>query len=258
MKRSIKLVIAMIILTFALTGCSASDDTVKIGISYMPEGSEGDFDAYVLAVEAAGAEAVALPLIEDEEDADAALETVDAVVLTGGEDVNPALYGEEAHEKLETVIDERDTSDILLYEAVVEADMPMLATCRGLQIMNVAEGGTLYQDIPAMLPDALMHRDDANEEFSWHNITIEKDSILAEAFPEGETTVNSWHHQGIKDLGDNLVVTATADDGIIEGIEREGSTYIYGVQFHPEWHMHSDYGDEEFISFFTHLVEAVE
>ncbi len=262
-----KIGILILTTTFAfalLPGCgdpsTEKEEKPVIGISWM-EDTEGeepseDLQAYIDAVEIAGGEPLLLPLLKDDAQAEEELGKVDAVVLTGGEDVDPANYGELPDEKLEQVNGERDQSDFLLLEEVIEKDMPLLATCRGMQVLNVYSGGTLYQDIPTQFDGAVSHRDPAEEEFVWHDIAIEKDSLLYEIVEKENLEVNSWHHQGIKELGKGLTVVATGEDGMVEGIEKDGATFILGVQFHPEWHI--DYGDKEFTKFFERLVEETE
>ena len=211
--------------------------------------------AYVHTVEKAGGEAVLLPLVKDQEEAKAELEKVDCLIMTGGEDVDPAYYGEEPDENLEEVNKERDVSDMAMLQEAIDEDMPVLCTCRGLQVLNVLSGGSLVQDIPTSeeyKDSKIQHRDPAEEDFTYHDLTIEEDSLLAQIVGDTTLNANSWHHQGIKELGDNLKVTATSEDGMIEGIERTDCSYIVGVQFHPEWNVEE--GDDSYLVFFTDLM----
>ena len=206
------------------------------------------------AVTKAGGEAIYLPQIKTEEDAKNALAEIDALVMTGGEDIDPSYYGEEPNEKLETVNEDRDTSDSLLIKAALDEDIPMLCTCRGMQFLNAISGGTLYQDLPTQNPSDIDHRDPNREVFVKHEITVDNDNIVAAAFGgEGTYTVNSWHHQAIDQLGDNLKVVATAPDGIIEAVVREDKDYVMGLQFHPEAMI--DEGDDSFLAFYTELID---
>jgi putative glutamine amidotransferase len=174
--------------------------------------------------------------------------------MTGGEDIDPSYYGEEPNEKLETVNEVRDTSDSLLIKAALDEDIPMLCTCRGMQFLNVLSGGTLYQDLPTQNPSDIEHRDPDRKVFAKHEITVDKDNIVAAAFGgEGTYTVNSWHHQAVDQLGDNLKVVATAPDGIIEAIVREDKDYVMGLQFHPEAMIAE--GDDSFLAFYTNLID---
>ena len=153
---------------------------------------------------------------------------------------------------------ERDVSDFAILQEAIDEDMPVLCTCRGLQLLNVLSGGSLVQDIPTSeefkdTQDQIMHRDPAQEDFTYHELTIEEDSLLAKIVGDTTLKANSWHHQGVKDLGENLKVTATSEDGMIEGIERTDCSYVVGVQFHPEWHVEE--GDDSFLVFFTDLMD---
>lgn len=153
--------------------------------------------------------------------------------------------------------EDRDVSDSILIEAALDKDIPMLATCRGEQFLNAVCGGTLYQDIPSQhFSDVkVTHRDQEKKDWAMHEITVDPDNIVADAFGDAGTyTVNSWHHQAVKDLGENLKVVAVADDGIIEAYVKEDSSYVMGVQFHPEGMLAE--GDESFLQFYTNLIEA--
>jgi putative glutamine amidotransferase len=167
--------------------------------------------------------------------ADRILAGVDGLVLTGGEDVAPEYFGEEPHPGLGTVNQVRDATEIALISAARRLRMPVLAICRGIQVLNVECGGSLLQDIRAQRPDALEHdghnggRDEAR-----HPVEIEKDSILALATGATRLDVNSLHHQAVDRLGDGLRVTATAPDGIIEGVESTDDWWVLAVQWHPE------------------------
>ena len=227
---------------------------VKVGVSWNADEIDEDAQLYMDAVTKAGGEAIYLPQIKTEEDAKNALAEIDALVMTGGEDIDPSYYGEEPNEKLESVNEDRDTSDSLLIKAALDEDIPMLCTCRGMQFLNAISGGTLYQDLPTQNPSDIDHRDPNREVFVKHEITVDNDNIVAAAFGgEGTYTVNSWHHQAIDQLGDNLKVVATAPDGIIEAIVREDKDYVMGLQFHPEAMI--DEGDDSFLAFYTELID---
>lgn len=254
------LILALIFTTGIMTGCESSSDKPVIGVSWMEDQEDGewseDYQAYLTGVEEAGAEAVALPLYNDEEEAKAALEELDGVVFTGGDDINPALYGEEVLDVCEAIDNKRDTSDMALMKAAIEMDVPVLAICRGMQMLNVVQGGSLYQDLPTQLGEDVQHRDPNQEDFVWHDVTVDEDSLLYDAMGETTLKFNAWHHQGVKELGDGLAVKATTADGLPECIEMTDKTFILGVQCHPEWHIDPYYGDEEYIAIFEALVDA--
>lgn len=191
--------------------------------------------AYVTALENAGLVPLVVPPLSDPGAADRILAGVDGLVLTGGEDVAPRFFGEKPHPKLGTVTEQRDLTESALIAAARRLRMPLLAICRGIQVLNVECGGTLIQDIASQRPDALDHdghggaRGDAR-----HSVEIEDDSILAVATGASRLEVNSLHHQAIDRLGDGLRVTATAPDGIIEGVESADDWWVLAVQWHPE------------------------
>jgi putative glutamine amidotransferase len=159
----------------------------------------------------------------------------DGLLLTGGEDVDPARYGATPHEKLGDVSPARDLNELALIAEARARDLPILGICRGIQILNVACGGTLYQDLPAQRPGAVNHEPGGARDGAAHSVTLEAHSRLARIFERGEITANSFHHQAIDTLGDGLVATAHAPDGLIEGIESHNpKEWLIGVQWHPE------------------------
>ena len=182
------------------------------------------------------------------------------LLLTGGGDVNPAIYGEAAHPAFDAAEAGRDEYEIELVCRAIEADLPIFAICRGIQVLNVARGGTLVQDIPTVLPRALGHRlaVPPHEPVALaHQITLKQDSLLAGAtggrFADaGGFAVNSRHHQAVKTLGEGLVATAAAPDGVIEAIEDPTRRFCLGVQWHPE----NFYRTGEFRSLFERFVQA--
>ncbi len=266
---SVVLAIAMALTFTACGGSGSSDDEggaddaaqkVKVGISWQEDINQDehgeDLMAYINTVEKAGGEPVLLDLVKDQEGAKAELEKVDVLVMTGGEDIDPAYYDEEEDPNLEEVNKERDVSDMAMLQEAIDEDMPVLCTCRGLQLLNVLSGGSLYQDLPTaeeFKDSDIVHRDPEEIDFTYHDVAIEEGTILYDIVGKDTLKVNSWHHQGIKEVGDNLKVSATAPDGTVEGIEREDCTYVIGVQWHPEWSVEE--GDDSFLIFFTHLMD---
>ena len=260
MKKLFALLLSLMILT-AASGMTEALAEVQVGISWVADFEDGvpdeDTQAYIDAVTKAGGIPVYLPQVTDEESANAALALVDCLILTGGEDLNPSFYGEEPDEMLEDVNDERDLSDWYLARAAVDNKFPLLATCRGMQLIDVLFGGTLYQDLPTQYENAVEHRSQDLIDFAYHQLTItDADSLVAQAMGgAGTYEVNSWHHQGVKTVGEGLTVTALAEDGMIEALELEDPDFfMLAVQFHPEWHV--DDGSDEFLSFFTMLMDA--
>ena len=170
----------------------------------------------------------------------AALEGVDGVLLTGGDDVAPGRYGEERHAAVVEVPPERDEFEIALVQEARRRHLPILAICRGVQVLNVACGGSLVQDIPSQMAGALEHRVKALPASNiGHEVRIEKDSLLARLLGERLTDadtchVNSRHHQAVKTLAPGFRVVATAPDGVVEAIEDPSTPFCLGVQWHPE------------------------
>jgi len=173
---------------------------------------------------------------------DEALTGVDGLLLTGGEDVEPALYHEASHPQLGEVDRARDAFEVALIGRARAQGLPILAICRGIQILNVACGGSLVQDIPAQVPGAAEHRLAIPPHQSFdlaHEIWMESDSLLGrlmkERVPDSDACqVNSRHHQAIKTVAAGFKVSATAPDGVIEAIEDPAARFCLGVQWHPE------------------------
>jgi putative glutamine amidotransferase len=166
------------------------------------------------------------------------LDRLDGVLLSGGGDIDPVLFGEAAHPATCEIEPDRDRVELTLARWVVERDMPFLAICRGIQVLNVALGGSLVQDIPSQVPDALQHSFDRKttpRDYVAHPVKIDPSSQLARVMQLEVAQTNSWHHQSIKQVADGLQVTALAPDGVIEAVEVPKRRYAIGVQWHPEW-----------------------
>ncbi len=191
--------------------------------------------AYITALESAGLVPVVIPPLANNEFALAILSRVDGLLLTGGEDVDPSLYGQPRAAKCGLSNPARDKTEIALIRAARKLGKPILAICRGPQILNVALGGTLIQDIPSEVPGALEHNPKIGREARVHDVEIEAHSRIAEAIGATRITVNSIHHQSIKDLAPGLRLTARAPDGIVEGVESASDDWwVMAVQWHPE------------------------
>lgn len=228
------------------------DSMMIIGISNM--GSASKTSIYKDAVGCTGATSVVLPMISSAAEAIYITDRIDALIMTGGEDIDPSYYGESPSKKLGTVFAARDVNDILLIRYAVDRDLPMLAICRGMQILNVVCGGTLVQDIPTEIGNEIVHRDPALRNFKMHGITAADGSLISKLLGSTSATVNSWHHQAVENVGKDLTVTAFASDGVPEALEMEGKTFILGVQFHPERMIYD--GNKNYVSFFNALVGA--
>jgi putative glutamine amidotransferase len=191
--------------------------------------------SYVTALESAGLIPIVIPPLATPDQARSILERVDGVLLTGGEDVDPALYGQDRIEKCGEPNKARDETEIAMSLAARELGKPLLAICRGPQVLNVAFGGTLIQDIPSQVPGALKHNADDERASRVHDVSIEPGSLTAKAIGATEVSVNSLHHQSVRDVAPGFRVSATAPDGIVEAIEWDGADWwAMAVQWHPE------------------------
>lgn len=191
--------------------------------------------AYSDAVAQAGGIPLLVPPVPDEAAALAVLAAVDALVLTGGEDVDPALYGRPRRPETEPPDHDRDRSERFLLLAARELGRPVLAICRGMQLTNAVLGGTLVQHLPVERPDALLHREQGPRRELVHAADVEPGSRLHEAIGVERLQVNSLHHQGIDDVAPGLRITARAEDGAVEALEStDPDWWLVGVQWHPE------------------------
>ncbi|GLC87257.1 gamma-glutamyl-gamma-aminobutyrate hydrolase family protein [Lysinibacillus piscis] len=209
-------------------------------------------NTYLQSVELAGGIPLCIPHL-DEQDLEAVVSKLDGLLLIGGHDVNPLLYGQEPHPKLDTFHTKRDKSDLAILQSVFQREMPILAICRGHQVLNVAFGGTLIQDIPAQWTQPIAHAQASAREEATHSVVIKGQKLAAIV---GETTLrtNSFHHQAIDQLGDGLLVAGVALDGVNEAVEHKEHPFCIGVQWHPE--AMAPFGDESSIKLFQAFIQA--
>jgi putative glutamine amidotransferase len=191
---------------------------------------------YLESVRRSGGDPV--EVADSHEAPEAIVARVRGVMLTGGGDVDPALYGEPRHPTYEAAESGRDAFEIALAKAALAADVPLFAICRGMQVLNVAMGGTLIQDIPTEVAGALAHSIREPRFHIAHEVWVAKDSmlwtIMADKLDGESLQVNSRHHQAVKRAAPGFEVTATAPDGVIEAMERPASRFCLAVQWHPE------------------------
>lgn len=216
------------------------------------------------AIEKNGGIPILLPYSEDEEVIDKYVGMIDGLYLDGGDDISPISYGEQPLKMLGTTVKKRDDFELKLLAKAEISKIPVFGVCRGLQMINVSRGGTVFQDIFSSQKPVFQHvspglPDNFNPSELSHNIEIYKNTVLAEILNDGEHLVNSIHHQAIKDLGQGLIISAKSEDGIIEAIENEisfddaeNNQYVLGVQWHPEI-MRSFYHDQD--SLYRHFIE---
>lgn len=192
---------------------------------------------YMEGIEAAGGIPVMLPLTSDSEVIMFLADTFDGFLFTGGQDIDPGIYGEKAEASCGKPCDKRDHMEELLFKQVMELDKPAFGICRGLQLFNALLGGTLYQDIPFQLQSEkqIVHNQKPPYDKPVHLVYIEKESPLYRILKVDSMMVNSYHHQGIKKLSKQLISAAKAEDGLIEAVCMPAKRFVWAVQWHPEF-----------------------
>jgi putative glutamine amidotransferase len=200
---------------------------------------------YNIATAEAGALPVMIPLLEQDLDTLRALyDRLDGLLLAGGVDMDPASFGEAAHPELGRIDPARDAVELQLARWAIADRKPVLGLCRGHQVLNVALGGTLFQDIAAQVPGAIKHdyfpTAGYARDYLAHEVEVAPGSRLAAAFQSERVPVNSMHHQAVKALGPGLLVSARSPDGLVEAVESGSEHFLVGVQWHPEVFEHSD------------------
>jgi len=198
---------------------------------------------YPAALAACGALPLVIPLNLPLDVLRAIFERLDGLCLAGGVDVDPVEYGESRHVHLGSVDRARDETELTLARWALEADLPVLGICRGIQLLNVAAGGSLYQHIPDQVTGALTHDHklaDSPWERPTHKVFVEPDCLLAGILGEREVMTNSFHHQSVKAIAHEFQGVAFAEDGVVEGIEHPGKRFALAVQWHPEGMFRSD------------------
>lgn len=247
--------VAISIACAILFGCSTPRSSVSpiIGISAAGVGQSRVGQDYIDAVCLAGGVPVIIPILTDSLSLAAILDKVDGVLMIGGEDVDPAFYGEAALPQMGEINAPRDTFDLMLARMTASSHKPLLGICRGIQAINVALGGTLWQDIPSQIPESPIQHRSKNDEDPFHDAYIKEGSKLAELTVTGLRRINTYHHQAVKGVAPGFIVTATATDGVVEAMECFRNGYrIIGVQFHPEKMIAE--GDYRFLPLFEWLV----
>lgn len=209
---------------------------------------------YVAAVERAGGIPFILPVVRGQDVAERQTECVDALLISGGYDMDPLLYGEEPIRALEYVYRETDIFQLRTIKTALKRGQPILAICKGIQLLNVACGGTLYQDLGEIPGSFVKHSQNRKRSCPSHTVIAEGESLIAELFGSA-FPVNSYHHQALKEIGRGLVVTSRAMDGVVESVETEDDSFVVGVQWHPEMMLS---GGDEMLPLFLRFAEAAE
>lgn len=178
---------------------------------------------------------IMLPYLTDYVQINDLANKLDGLYLTGGGDIDPILFGEQPHQQLGDVMPARDHFELVLIRRMIELGKPILAVCRGVQILNIALGGDMYQDIYAQIDrELIQHQQQAPKYHPSHHVTVAKGSLLHQLTGKERLRVNSRHHQANRKIASSLKICAKAEDGMIEAIEGVGGTFILGLQWHPE------------------------
>lgn len=190
---------------------------------------------YSIAISGEKGVPVILAKVEDETLIKKQIENIDGLLLSGGDDIEPAFFGESPHQKIGPIEPGRDLYEMKLIKYAFEAGKPILGICRGAQILNVHLGGTMYQDIYSQHGDrTIKHNQDARKDYLSHKVTVTEGTKLHEIVGTTEIRTNSFHHQANKSPAESLKVSAVTEDGIIEAVESTEHDFVIGVQWHPE------------------------
>lgn len=230
-----------------LIGLTPAHDTDNNDIKMRP--------TYLRALKAAGGIPVVIPLEADEEELRQLVDELDGFLFTGGPDVHPFLFGEETQVHCGNVSEARDRLEIGLLPFVLEKQKPVLGICRGIQVLNIAMGGTIWQDIFSMTKSdfPIAHTQPFAYHMPSHTVSLKMGTMLREIAGMDTLRVNSMHHQAVKDLGQGLIASAYSPDDLIEAIEMPGYPFFVGVQWHPEYLWEKN---EEAFRLFKRFVEA--
>jgi len=233
---------------------SVHSPLIGVSASRSRTGGSSVTGTYIQAILKAGGTPVIIPVMTEVEILRNAIKNLDGLVMIGGEDFNPLYYKEEAIPDMNNIDSIRDIYDFVLLKLATDRNIPVLGICRGEQAINVAFGGTLYQDIPTQHNDkSIKHMQSEPREIGTHLISVVKDSELAKILGTTEVSVNTFHHQGVKDVAPGFRGVAYAPDGVVEAIEAYPDRSILGVQWHPEGHVVG--GDTTMLRVFTHIVD---
>jgi len=210
-------------------------------------------EGYISAVERAGGIPLAVPPLQDDHVLKVLVQKLDGIILSGGPDIDPSYFNQLPHPRLGKVCPKRDISELYLAAEFIRRSKPVLGICRGIQVMNLAMGGDIVQDIPSSVANPIKHMQDAPEWHKSHDIEIvDEDSLLYKLMGRRRIRVNSFHHQSVGKVATDLKVTAIAPDGVIEAVEAKTGGFCIGVQWHPEYLIE----DPDHLGLFKYLVDA--
>lgn len=209
----------------------------KIGVIPLIDYSRNSYwmiPGYLNGLQTAGVFPIMLPVIESSKELQTIMEICDGFLFTGGQDVEPTLYHTEKTPLCGECSPERDKMEKLILDEASKRDKPILGICRGIQFINAALGGTLWQDIPSEFPSEVKHCQNPPYDIPSHNIEIKTDSPLYTLLKRKSISVNSYHHQGVRELSSRLISMASAPDGLIEAFYAPEQKFLWAVQWHPE------------------------
>ncbi len=192
------------------------------------------YSEYSQVVRYCGGAPVIIPEAQDTKTLKIIMGKIDALILSGGPDIHPRFYGEQVLPGLGEVDEDLDRMELDAARTALQRGIPVLAICRGIQTLNVAQGGTLYQDIPTHVPDSINHAPKIDKGALTHRVQIERKTLLYRILRATEIWTNGKHHQAVKDVAPGLTISARASDGIVEAIEDPFKGFVLGVQWHPE------------------------
>lgn len=220
-----------------------------IGLTISIQQDEGKLytpTSYTKAIIEAGGNPVLLNVTRDDEMIEQYAALVDGVLFSGGDDVDPAAYGEEQIWGCGDIVPLRDDFEIKLLHVLLEKypEKPILGICRGTQVLNVAMGGTLYQDLKSQVEGCIRHQQQQLSRYASHATIVDEGTKLHEIYGSTKVMANSFHHQAVKEIGRDLVITARSSDGVVEGFEKPDHPYFVAVQWHPERLVEHDYHPE--------------
>jgi len=230
----------------------------RIGVS-AARGSNGGTvvsDTYIQSVLDAGGTPVVIPIMTNVSVLEDLVKDIDGLVMVGGDDVNPSYYNEKAIPNVNEIDSVRDIYDFILLKLATDRNIPILGICRGMQVLNVAFGGSLYQDIPIQVKSNIEHKQKQTRDIATHDVIIEADSKLASILGTTRVKTNTYHHQSVKAIAPNFKVTAKTEDGIIEAMEAYPNRSILAVQWHPE--AHAAKGDTTMQKLFKFIVKEAD
>ena len=208
---------------------------------------------YLDGIQKAGGIPIVLPLSSDEGDLEHLVKMCDGFLFTGGHDVSPALYQEKLLNKSVVCCSRRDAMEKIVLQKVLELDKPLLGICRGIQFLNAALGGTLYQDLPTERPSVMEHHQQAPYDVPVHRVKILKDSPLFQCLGVEELLVNSYHHQAVRRMSPMLKPMAVSEDGLVEALYMPGHSFVWAVQWHPEFSYKTDVSSIQILQEFVRM-----